>query len=125
MKVAFATEDLEHVDAHFGWTPQLAVYDVTADGARQVRVHVFPDAEEDGSEDKVEPRPAAVEDCAILYVAAIGGPAAARVVGKGVHPILAKDEEEIAVLIERLRAVLAGTPLPWLRKALRKEGCAA
>ncbi len=41
MKVAFATRDLAHVDAHFGWTPNLVVYDVTPEGARPVAQHPF------------------------------------------------------------------------------------
>ncbi len=120
MKVAFATQDLAHVDAHFGWTPTLLVYEVTAEGAHPVAKHGFAEAAEDGDEDKLGPRIAAIADCAILYVAAIGGSGAARVVASGIHPIKARGPEPIAEVLEKLRAVLAGTPPPWLRKALRK-----
>ena len=120
MKVAFATQDLSTVDAHFGWAQNLVVYEVTPEGSRPVARHSFPEAREDGDEDKLGPRIEAIADCAILYVAAIGGSGAARVVARGVHPVKSRGPEPIAELLEKLRQVLCGTPPPWLRKALRK-----
>ena len=31
MKVAFATQDLKRVDAHFGWAKNIAIYELSAD----------------------------------------------------------------------------------------------
>lgn len=53
-------------------------------------------------------------------MAAIGGSGAARAVARRIHPIKARGPEPIAEVLEKLREVLAGTPPPWLRKALRK-----
>lgn len=123
MKIAFATEDKERVDAHFGWAKHIAVYDVTPQGHHFVRYVDFDgDLEEDGDEDKILPKLDAIQDCAIVYVAAIGGSAAARVVAKGIHPIKSPQPEAIATLLDKLQAVLQGTPPPWLRKALTKSG---
>ena len=36
MKIAFATQDLEHVDAHFGWAKSIVVYDITPQGYQLV-----------------------------------------------------------------------------------------
>ncbi len=121
MKVAFATQDLETVDAHFGWTPHLAVYEVRRSGCQLLATHDFAAGAEDGDEDKLAPRLAALQGCAVLFTAAIGGSAAARVVAQGVHPIKLPDREQIARALERLRAVLAGTPPPWLRRILLRE----
>jgi nitrogen fixation protein NifX len=121
MKVAFATEDLSHVDAHFGWAKNLAVYDLAPEGYNFVEVIQFEgDLKEDGNEDKLGPKIDAIRDCAILYVAAIGGSGAARVVAAGVHPIKVSQPEPIAALLEKLVTVLKGTPPPWLRKAMLK-----
>lgn len=121
MKVAFSTQDKQRVDAHFGWARHLAVYDVTAEGYRYLRTFDFGgDLQEDGNEDKLAPKLAAVADCAILYVAAIGGSAAARVVAARIHPIKVAQPEPILDILERLQEVLRGTPPPWLRKALVK-----
>ena len=121
MKVAFATQDQQRVDAHFGWAKHLAVYDVTPEGYAFVQDFAFgEDLAEDGNEDKLAPKLAAIIDCAIVYVAAIGGSAAARVVASKIHPIKVTQPEPIAELLEKMRVVLQGTPPPWLRKALLK-----
>ena len=121
MKIAFATQDKERVDAHFGWAKSIVVYDVSAQGHHFVETFEFGDKlEEDGDEDKLAPKLEAIKDCAIVYVAAIGGSGAARVVALGIHPIKVNQPEPIAEILEKLKAVLAGTPPPWLRKALQK-----
>jgi nitrogen fixation protein NifX len=121
MKIAFATEDLKHVDAHFGWAKNIAIYDASPDGYKFVEVIQFEgDLQEDGNEDKLAPKIEAIRDCAIVYVAAIGGSAAARVVQTGIHPIKVTKPEEITELLEKFVTVLKGAPPPWLRKALLK-----
>ena len=121
MKVAFATEDMIHVNAHFGWAKTIAVYEVTAEDAFRVEVFKFGGVlEEDGNEDKLLLKIDAITDCAILYVSAIGGSGAARVVNRNIHPVRVPETETIAKLIEKLQAVLGGTPPPWLRKAIHK-----
>ena len=121
MKVAFATQDKQRVDAHFGWAKHLAVYDVTPEGYSYVETFDFGgELDEDGNEDKLAPKLAAIGDCAIVYVAAIGGSAAARVVAVKIHPIKVQQPEPILDILDRLQEVLQGTPPPWLRKALLK-----
>jgi len=70
--------------------------------------------------DRLEARGAALQDCALVYVAQIGGPAAARLVAKKIHPLKSKDCEPIRELVARLQQVLNGNPPPWLRKAMLK-----
>ena len=121
MKVAFATQDRQRVDAHFGWARHLAVYDVTAQGSSYLETFDFGgELSEDGDEDKLAPKLAAIGDCAIVYVAAIGGSAAARVVASKIHPIKVNQPEVILDILDRLQDVLKGTPPPWLRKAVAK-----
>lgn len=122
MKVAFATQDLQRVDAHFGWAKNIAVYDVRADGYDFVETFTFAgDLQEDGDEDKLAPKLDAIRDCAILYVAAIGGSGAARVVASKIHPIKVAQPEAIMDILDKLQEVVKGTPPPWLRKALLKD----
>ena len=121
MKVAFCTENLTDVDAHFGWAKKIAIYEVEAGSSQLVEVAEFAgNLAEDGTEDKLVPKLEAIKDCAILYVAAIGGSAAAQVIKLGVHPVKAPTPQPIAEIITRLQEVLKGTPPPWLRKALLK-----
>ncbi len=124
MRIAFATQDLKTLDAHFASARNMAIYDVTPDGYRLVEavrfdlvsgedgVHADPD------EDRLTPRIEAIAGCAILFVLAIGGPAAARVVNQRIHPVKVPQPEPIVDVLERVRTMLNGTPPPWLRKAL-------
>jgi nitrogen fixation protein NifX len=74
MKIAFATQDLKRVDAHFGWAKNIAIYEISPEGHQFLEAIQFEgDLQEDGNEDKLAPKLDAIADCAILYVAAIGG----------------------------------------------------
>jgi nitrogen fixation protein NifX len=122
MKVAFATQDLERVDAHFGWAKNIAIYELTPEEYEFVEAVQFAgDLQEDGNEDKLLPKLEAIKDCSILYVAAIGGSGAARVVAQNIHPMKVQQPEKIVDLLEKLKAVLNGVPPPWLRKILSKS----
>ncbi len=121
MKVAFATQDLKRVDAHFGWAKNIAIYEISPSGHAFVEAVQFDgDLQEDGNEDKLAPKIDAIKDCAILYVAAIGGSGAARVVARNIHPMKVSQPEDITDLLAKLTDVLKGAPPPWLRKAMLK-----
>src|SRR5262245_55755225 len=80
MKVAFCTQDMQHVDAHFGWARNIAIYEVATDGYRMVETCQFGGSMfEDGNEDKLIPKIEAIGHCAIVYLSAIGASAAARI----------------------------------------------
>ena len=97
------------------------MYEVDPEGHRHLNTFEFNgELKEDGNEDKLLPKIEAISDCAILYVAAIGGSGAARVVAKNIHPVKVNQPESIAELLDRLQATLRGTPPPWLRKAMLK-----
>lgn len=121
MKIAFTTEDLVHVNAHFGWARKIAIYEVTAESSSLLKVVEFAgDLKEDGNEDKLAPKIEAIADSAMLYVSAIGGSGAARVVAAGIHPVKVLETEKIDDIIAKLQTVFRGTPPPWLRKAMNK-----
>jgi nitrogen fixation protein NifX len=123
MKIAFTTSDRVHVNAHFGWAREIDVYEVSDKGYQFLETLKFEgDLKEDGNEDKITPKLDAIVDCTIVYVVAIGGSAAARLIKKGVTPIKARSEEEnIADLLTKLVQTLKGNPPPWLRKALQQK----
>jgi nitrogen fixation protein NifX len=123
MKVAFATSDNVHVNAHFGWAKSIDVYNVSSEGYDFLETLSFADnLQEDGNEDKLVPKLAALKDCTIVYVSAIGGSAAARLINQKVTPIKAPSEQEtIEELLQKLVKMIQGNPPPWLRKVLQKE----
>ncbi len=119
MKVAFASTDKVHVDEHFGHAEEFYLWDIGPDDAAFSGVVQVKD-EEGYIDDKIEARTSVLADCALVYVGEIGGPAAARLVQKRIHPIKSKDHEPITVVVEKLQEVLKGNPPPWLRKAMLK-----
>lgn len=120
MKIAFTTSDQVHINAHFGWARKIDVYEVSNEGYHFLETLRFDgDLKEDGNEDKLLPKIEALHDCTIVYVSAIGGSAAARLIKKQITPVKARTEEdEIADVLNRLVQTLNGSPPPWLRKAL-------
>lgn len=122
VKIAFTTTDRIHVNAHFGWAKEIDVYEISDNGYEFLETLKFEgDLKEDGNEDKITPKLEALNDCTIVYVVAIGGSAAARLIKKGVTPVKAKSEEEkIEEILNKLVTTLKGNPPPWLRKALNK-----
>lgn len=128
MRIAIATQDLKTLNAHFAGARTLAVYEVTADDHRLVEAIRFETASaEDGvhadaHDDRITPRVNAIEGCALLFVLAIGGPAAAQVVKRRIHPIKLQRPEPIADVIGRVQAMLRGTPPPWLRRVIATAG---
>lgn len=124
MKVAFATQDRSNVDAHFASARTFLFYDVGPKGhafleAVQFDAVTAEDGVHDDGEDRLSAKIDALSGCSLLFVRAIGGPAAARVVRSRVHPIKLPAPEPIPAVLERVRTMLAGNPPPWLRKALR------
>ncbi len=120
LKVAFATSDGSAVDQHFGLCCRFDVYEISATTADLMETRTLAPAGDD-EDNKIESRLAAVADCSILHVCAIGGSAAARVVKAKVHPVKTAEDTRVTDLIERLQGVLAGNPPPWLRKVLRQH----
>ncbi len=123
MKIAFTTTDGERINAHFGWAKTIAVYDANANGYQHLENLEFGgDLKEDGNEDKLEPKLAALAGCTIIYVAAIGGGAAARLISRRITPIKANSEDDkITDVLDHLVETLRGSPPPWLRKILQQE----
>jgi nitrogen fixation protein NifX len=122
MKVAFATQDNVHINAHFGWAKKVDIYDVSSEGYDFLNTVEFGgELKEDGNEDKLMPKINAVADCTIVYVSAIGGSAASRLLKNKITPLKAENQEdEIADVLDSLVKTLDNPP-PWLRKALGKN----
>lgn len=123
MKIAFTTSDNVHINAHFGWAKQIDVYEISDNGYEFLETLKFEgDLKQDGNEDKVTPKLEALYDCTIVYVSAIGGTAAAKLIKNGVTPVKAKsDDDKIRDVLDKLVLTLKGSPPPWLRKALQQK----
>lgn len=126
MQIAFTTEDQIHINSHFGWAKKIDVYNVSTEGYQFLKTLTFEgDLKEDGNEDKLIPKLEALKDCTIVYVSAIGGSAAARLIKNKITPIKAYSEaDKITDVLNKLVETLKGNPPPWLRKALQQKSLA-
>ncbi|MDD1637783.1 MAG: nitrogen fixation protein NifX [Methylococcaceae bacterium] len=121
VRIACASNDAINVDGHFGSCNQFMIYQVSADEARLIDIR-FTDSP-DGLEvdDKNLFRAELIQDCQVIYMASVGGPAAAKIVKLGIHPIKLQGIESITGIINQLQTVIAGTPPPWLAKVMGIE----
>lgn len=114
-RIAIATTDGETIDGHFGSCERFAIYDFDADSLDHLEDR--PAATAEGVE-KNGVRADQLADCHLLYVASIGGPAAAKVIRRGIHPLRDAEQRPIADTLARLQGVLKGTPPPWMAKLM-------
>jgi nitrogen fixation protein NifX len=117
MKIAFTSSDGATIDLHFGQASEYSIWDVGPDHA-EFLTRVSPLITEGDEEDRTAARASAVAGCAIVYTVQIGGPAAAKLVQRKIHPMKTGVEVPIAEVVGKLQQVLKGTPPPWLRKAM-------
>jgi nitrogen fixation protein NifX len=120
MKVAFTSSTGQMIDQHFGQCQTFQIWEIGPDAAEPLTtVSAITSAEDE--EDRIAARANALTDCAIVYTMQIGGPAAAKLVAKKIHPMKTNSEVPVAAIVEKLQEVLRGNPPPWLRKAMHKE----
>ena len=120
MKVAFTSSDGRTIDEHFGMARQFWIWDVGPERAEPVgTIHAL-DVSED-EEDRIAARASAIAGCAIVYTVRIGGPAAAKLVARRIHPMKTGADVPIDEVVGKLQEVLRGKPPPWLRKAMAPE----
>jgi nitrogen fixation protein NifX len=117
MRVAFTSSDGRIVDQHFGQATAYRIWEIGPEHAIAVGdvTPLVPDGDE---EDRTAARASAVAGCAIVCTQQIGGPAAAKLVARRIHPMKTGGEVPIQEVIARLQEVLRGKPPPWLQKAM-------
>jgi nitrogen fixation protein NifX len=118
LRVAVASNTADSLDGHFGSAPRFLVYQVGKDVIKLIDVR--PALVADDAEDKNVARSELINDCQIVYVQSIGGPAAAKVVRANVHPIKFPQPVPAREALARLQATLDAPP-PWLARIMGVE----
>lgn len=122
IRVACASDGGERLDGSFGSCARFLVYQISPSASRLVALREpGPVAE---SEDRHASRAELLHDCQLLYTLSIGGPAAAKVIRVGTHPIKVMRPIPAREIVEELQQVLATAPPPWLAKAMGSEPAA-
>jgi nitrogen fixation protein NifX len=119
IRIAIASNNGAQLDGHFGSCARFLIYQVSPVEARLIEIRSTAQSP-DKSEDKNDYRAELIKDCEVLYVVSIGGPAAAKVVKRDIHPIKLADGEAAAAVAQRLSGILATNPPPWLAKVMGK-----
>ncbi|OLN30492.1 Nitrogenase FeMo-cofactor carrier protein NifX [Desulfosporosinus metallidurans] len=115
MLVAFASGDGKTIDSHFASAPAFEMYKFTGD--KQGIIHTSLAAEDIGeSVDKVDARINLLKECAIVYCTQIGGPAAARLVQSGIHPLKVPEGTLIIDELNKLNKLLLSKKTPAMVK---------
>ena len=123
MRVAFTSTSGTTIDQHFGQAGHFFVWEVGPEAAAPVgRVEALAVGDE---EDRTVARASAIAGCAIVYTQQIGGPAAAKLVSRRIHPMKTGEPLPVEVAVARLQEVLRGRPPPWLRRLLEPSADAA
>ena len=114
IRVAFATNDKEHVDAHFGSTKQFNVYDINSEDFEISTIIKITTKDTDQTV-------ASLEGCDIVYFLNIGPTAAAKVIRKGIFPIKYKEVISIDEELNKLVSMLNENPPPFIKKIIEKK----
>lgn len=115
IRVAVASNRGENLDGHFGSCDYFLVYQVSPTAIKLVDVRSTLEA--DQADDKNMSRSALINDCQLVYVQSIGGPAAAKVVRAGVHPVKMPNGGTARDTLTQLQSRLLAPP-PWLAQIM-------
>lgn len=115
IRVAVAANRGENLDGHFGSCDRFLIYQVGQQAIKLIDVRST--AEADSFDDKNAARSALIGDCQIVYIQSIGGPAAAKVVRAGVHPVKKPTGGPAREVLVELQGRLSSPP-PWLAQIM-------
>lgn len=119
IRVACSSDNGDKIDGHFGSCERFLIYQVAADETRLVEIRTIPEIDPD--EDKNKHRAELINDCHVLCTTSIGGPAAAKVIREGLHPIKLKAAVTAVEYLAELQSVLKASPPPWLAKVMGEK----
>ncbi|WP_446809894.1 nitrogen fixation protein NifX [Methylomonas sp. 2BW1-5-20] len=118
IRIAIGSDDPQTISGHFGSCRQFLIYQIAAADARLIDVRSIDLDAQRKHDDKNVYRAELIADCRVLYIASIGGPAAAKIIKYGIHPVKADQGEAITQIVKQLQIVLAHAPPPWLAKSM-------
>jgi nitrogen fixation protein NifX len=116
IRVGLSSNSGTELDGHFGSCLRYLVYQVSPGETRLVDVRETIEA--DLSDDRNAFRASLVNDCKVLYMVSVGGPAAAKIIRAGVYPIKKIEGGSAEEVLAEFQQMMASSPPPWLAKIL-------
>ncbi|MDD5406597.1 MAG: NifB/NifX family molybdenum-iron cluster-binding protein [Sulfurovaceae bacterium] len=114
IKVAFATNNTTHIDAHFGSAKEFHIYEITNDSYNFYGV--VPIASKD-TDRTIE----LLDGVDIVYFINIGPAAAAKIINHGIFPIKYKESVSIDEELAKLMNMLGSNPPPFIKKICERK----
>ncbi|MDP1536355.1 MAG: NifB/NifX family molybdenum-iron cluster-binding protein [Burkholderiales bacterium] len=118
IRVACASNSGEILDGHFGSCERFLIYRVSP--GELTLIEARETAATDAAEDRNVARAQLIDDCQVVFIQSIGGPAAAKVVRAGVHPVKVPKSAPAREVLVKLQTALVSPP-PWLAKVMGVE----
>lgn len=119
LRVAFATTDRKTVDQHFGSATSYAVYAITPDASQFLEVMTFQAEAQDGNENKLISRIAALKGCDAVFAQAVGASAVGQLQREGVHAQKTGKGAPVALLIAQMQKQMSASTPAWMVNALK------
>jgi len=114
IKVAFATNDNENIDAHFGGAKQFNVYNISKDD-NEISTIIKMETKD------MDKTISLLKGVDIVYFVNIGPTAAAKIINNGIFPIKYKEIVSIDEEVTKLSKMLDNNPPPFIKKILEKK----
>lgn len=118
IRIAVASNSGSLLNGHFGSCIRFLVYQLSRHDYRLIDIRSTIEA--DSAEDRNLFRANLIEDCHVLFVQSIGGPAAAKVIRADIYPIKVPEVIDAIDKLTEFQQVFDSAP-PWMAKALGRS----
>lgn len=118
IRVAVASNSAALLNGHFGSCIRFLVYQLSRTECRLIDIRSTVEA--DSAEDRNLFRANIIQDCHVLFIQSIGGPAAAKVIRADIYPIKVPDVIDAVEKLTEFQQVFDAPP-PWMAKALGRS----
>jgi len=118
IRVAVASNAGSLLNGHFGSCIRFLVYQLSRHECRLIDIRSTIEA--DSADDRNLFRANLINDCHVLFVQSIGGPAAAKVIRADIYPIKVPEVIDAEEKLTEFQSVFDAAP-PWMAKALGRS----
>ncbi len=116
IRVGISSNNGSELDGHFGSCLRYLIYQVSPTAVRLIDRRETVEA--DLSDDRNAFRAKLIDDCQVLYMVSVGGPAAAKIIRAGVYPIKKAEGGNALEVLGEFQEMMKHSPPPWLAKIL-------
>lgn len=121
LKIAFATNDGEFVNQHFGTAQSFMVYAVNPDNFYLDAVAQFECEDGNENDGKLAAKLEFLDGCVAMYCKACGSSAVKQLLARHIQPLKVIEEPHIIDLIKAFQNELNEGPSSWLARAIQRQ----